>query len=1600
MNERANNIKTTLILMIIEANTLPSSQLAPVLDSDVKVEKNQTGKFAFLASLYFQEVVGHAVTDEGYYTISYVKEVYDWLCKEAMELKAKKDREKQEKQAKIPENTNDLNVKNVLLEAISKRMTAIVAERKNPPLNLSDLTSRKTSNGDRVLAKDYDIYEELIRAKTLLSNLSNLADLKDISKDLILSLNLEQNVLEEVSKYKPNVIKQEEKPLILTRGKDITEMHASVPKPQEKTAKKEVSASDLMVETKEDEALTPTEDIVDSRQEETPIQVINAPEKHASVASKQEETPMPVAEAAKVDDFEVKAVNSSLNVETPITVVSKEPKLAKNPELSPKRTTRIDIETLKVANAFRRVANCLNNTQVKYLEETTFTSRLGDLAQEYFEEQEEYLNPDFAKEIKDILPLEVESFKSESTNNSLEKNIEVNSALGKMLEQDTFRTMEAFRKAANCLNEAELGNKRLDLANKLSDLAQDYLDKYKEYLNPETALDFTQMIQFDNAQETLVEATTIEEEETSVLDNPKLELETLKTANAFRRVADYLKKEQVKYLEETTLTSRLEKVAQEYLKGRAEYLSPEFLGELQDIVTVDAQTVMVESTQEEEKEALPKIASETKEKVELETLKTANAFRKVAECLKREQVKSLEETTLTSKIERIAQDYLNRKSGFIDAVVLKELGEMVTVDTTSQVEVAEDTIEVPEFESKPKTMVNVEALKVANALRRLANFKVNQVKELSTITTTHKQEQLALADNLRNVANYLNQTQVLELEENTQSSKEQQVVTESLKEITDYLSKSAAVESEPTSLDNEAKENQQYKETIKLLMELINKHGLYSPKVKYKNLESYFKVNEVVDTVQLADRYKKLESKLDNQPITEISEPAASSSVVDLAIVDDFSSYLEENREKIKEITLELQELDSKEDLSTYESIKHEILDCLLIILKMADEKSHLIELDNGLKIRISDISTYYHLIETMNQEETKRKSEPKDLSVYHDSESEAKRLYNPKHLKTSKIRTIFKRKLKMLEPFKKFVNNYWKQALCGLLAGVTLSLASLGIYKKFSKDKEPEEKTIMASYINPNFDFEHIMKYPFGTVNNIKGDYATKDYYLINLDGTVYLTTRSLNKDTGYLEYYDARDNTVLVGKYFVGSITNSDIKEEQLFAKTYSFGQLIINEAVVPLREVLPFNFFSESEFKWFTSNNDALHKMLKYNNKVSKEANSRDYLSSLNLQTETQTCNGLEGRKLQEFNLIYRKLITRKIIGYRLSEDSNSLDYNMVYDIMTGEFLDVSKIYSILNTENKEVEEGKYSVEQISEKINEEGIDENNILVLKVKGNEDLFKVVENAKDVYYLVFDRVSKSGNLIFKDLFNSNAKVVLEQYFCGLSYIDEENGVNIETIADIGSNDIVTSINDFFMLHGFHRYMTTYDKESLINSIDTFNSYLATAEVNEESVVPVEGAIPANEILVFDTTSESFMGVIDTKVIRSKDVKNGNFLNSNTELDYESGRHKKYYFLRYTHVTDENDTAEYVDIFDEYSTASVGSQLSWIVYNTGFDLLQASSIKENANSNGYLDMAVKNINVFLADRGLGDLVKDYFTIDDLAKINEYLNAKNMTRKLS
>lgn len=382
---------------------------------------------------------------------------------------------------------------------------------------------------------------------------------------------------------------------------------------------------------------------------------------------------------------------------------------------------------------------------------------------------------------------------------------------------------------------------------------------------------------------------------------------------------------------------------------------------------------------------------------------------------------------------------------------------------------------------------------------------------------------------------------------------------------------------------------------------------------------------------------------------------------------------------------------------------------------------------------------------------------------------------------------------------------------------------------------------------------------------------YTTSNYYLIRINGNVYLTTRKTEKDDYNVvyKYYDARNGRFIgqtlspyaehkgisTGSYRVRNkigkstgrrslevgISNSrkanvyklNLFDENYFDGKYGVGYNLPSTAVIPLSKIMPYTItFNQEKFQYFSSNSSSLKKEVEEKAKFTSSFVPKEFID-FDLGAETAGFpDRIAGTQqdIQKAECIRTDGKVEDLFGFRCSYFSSDLGYNQFYDITSG------KIYNLNDSKYSNVtvnnwSSGFYSVDDLEGKAAElqekrkpaepKYYSPEKLFVLNIKDSNITFsyckeriggKTIEKDPDTlndHYILSFSSKFSGNDIYDDPLNKN---VSWWDFGGKSTILHYNNYD----EDGGVRFCVTSPSKILL--PLDEYLVSIGREDLIKS--------------------------------------------------------------------------------------------------------------------------------------------------------------------------------------
>lgn len=231
------------------------------------------------------------------------------------------------------------------------------------------------------------------------------------------------------------------------------------------------------------------------------------------------------------------------------------------------------------------------------------------------------------------------------------------------------------------------------------------------------------------------------------------------------------------------------------------------------------------------------------------------------------------------------------------------------------------------------------------------------------------------------------------------------------------------------------------------------------------------------------------------------------------------------------------------------------------------------------------------------------------------------------------------------------------------------------------------------------NQKFENPITIPFMQeetavmVEEIAGLYNSENYYLIRLNGDIYLTTKTIKKDeyNTIERYYDVKTNElvgqVLLISYYDRAIIQAEIMgkgtyditipnqiyDYKYFNGSYGYGKNISPYAILPLNTLLQSDCFGEEEMDYYSSNAYELQQIVADAMSITtvEVISSMDYQVDFNYRKHNGSYDfsiNSSSKALSKF-ICEKEEITKTLVGERLSYDKKDKGYDYMYDFISG-------------------------------------------------------------------------------------------------------------------------------------------------------------------------------------------------------------------------------------------------------------------------------------------------------------------------------------------
>lgn len=489
--------------------------------------------------------------------------------------------------------------------------------------------------------------------------------------------------------------------------------------------------------------------------------------------------------------------------------------------------------------------------------------------------------------------------------------------------------------------------------------------------------------------------------------------------------------------------------------------------------------------------------------------------------------------------------------------------------------------------------------------------------------------------------------------------------------------------------------------------------------------------------------------------------------------------------------------------------------------------------------------------------------------------------------------------------------------------------------------------------------------------------EYRASDYKFVYINGNVYLTQETstyLGCDV-YLKYFD------VVSHELVGFVQKNE-KQYNFLDRDFlgvGYGKEIPEGAVIPVSSVIATEYFDDTVYNYFVSNSRDLVDMLdnRYIEEkpapfLPKEKNNR-LIEVFQSDDEPQRGPVV---KTQKFSLYSDKLDKITLIGVRLSANQNDVRYNYVYDYLTGNIYGLTlPKYSHVIVENVDL---SWTIKELK-KYSDVCYSIDDLYVFDTTlGN--VTNVIGKKEDFYYLnLKEKLDDKGiGKSYVDVMHDNAVVYQYKDNGTINYYNHTENIFIDAVMQ-DSDKTIVPMTDFLESHGLEPFIQNTISRSEINDITVYLEAIRNGETIELASRPAtlnlsvkdEEIVSADDLVVIDPLAEGI-------TIIGEDC-------------------KKYYFVKFEKIDSQEDVF-YKDIYDDTGLAVISTNGDWMFYDSTSINLDGSVIDIRLPMKD-LDMGVRKINDFLAEKGLDYFIKDSYTGRDIANIYEYVmnNTLNKSR---
>ena len=401
------------------------------------------------------------------------------------------------------------------------------------------------------------------------------------------------------------------------------------------------------------------------------------------------------------------------------------------------------------------------------------------------------------------------------------------------------------------------------------------------------------------------------------------------------------------------------------------------------------------------------------------------------------------------------------------------------------------------------------------------------------------------------------------------------------------------------------------------------------------------------------------------------------------------------------------------------------------------------------------------------------------------------------------------------------------------LASSLTLSLGACS--------SEIEEQTTKVESFTDSYDTEEQISKTEIFANN----YQTEDYYLVYLNGNIYLTYRNRkyiyfnHQKVVFYEHKDVR-NDELIGTNIVltygEDVEKNDYKatyfDSRFYQGNYGVGMLIPPYATIPLKNIVLNEKFSQEEYDFFSSNSEELK------NTIFNSISFNNYTVIDSFKPNRDHTPIFTEQPLKKFECTNTSGETNVYIGYRCSFQETDAGYNYIYDILSGSLIYIGQFKENSFTSIKETvydNSQNKSLSTLKEEIKESGteltVSENlysseDLYVVNVKdtlNHKENYVTSKGSVEDYIILYNRkLTDNESIYLQDPVNKKASLFLSQEddFPRFSYC-HENGT---LCYGYKINCKMQNINEYLSLNNLSDLisLTEYYTEEQITDITNY----------------------------------------------------------------------------------------------------------------------------------------------------------------------------------